>query len=450
MFGTLTSKLQDVLGNLLKQKQITEANIADATRDVRMALLESDVHYGVASTLVKRVKEKAVGTQLLRSVSPGQQFAKIVFDELVELMGGKESQLKVEPRSGGPAVWMLCGLQGCGKTTTAAKLARWLQKGAVAHRPLLVACDLQRPAAVRQLQVLGEQIGVPVVADLGATDPIAVAERGLEEAKKLGCDVVIVDTAGRLHVDDALMSELELMKQKLQPSEILLVASAAQGQDALTTASVFHERLILSGSIVTMLDGTARAGVAVSLNEVIRKPIHFEGVGERPEDLRPFNPTSMAHRILGMGDTINLVRMAQDHFDDKKAASLEQKLKTASVTYEDFLQQAELIEKLGSMRGVLKMLPGQLFGGISAEKLQAGEKTFSRYRAIILSMTPAERAELVPLDDKRRRRVALGSGTSVEDVAQLVKSFTQMKQFLKQMPNMKFLGKMMGGGARWL
>lgn len=451
MFGSLTSKMQDVLGNLLKQKQMTEGNLADAARDVRMALLESDVHYGVASTLVKRVKDKAVGEQVLRSITPGQQFAKIVFDELVNLMGGKESQLKVAAASQEePAVWMLCGLQGCGKTTTSAKLARWLSKGEGKHRPLLVACDLQRPAAVKQLQVLGQQIGVPVVADLEARDAVELAHRGVEEAKRLGCDVVLIDTAGRLHVDEALMQELQQMKERVRPQEILLVASAAQGQDALTTATAFHERLVLTGSVVTMLDGTARAGVAVSLTEVIQKPIHFEGVGERMEDLRPFNPTSMAHRILGMGDTINLVRMAQDHLDESKTASLEQRLKTAAVTYDDFLQQAELIEKLGSMRGVLKMLPTQLFGGISADKLQAGEKTFSRYRAIIYSMTPAERAEKVPLNPSRERRIAKGSGTSVEEIRQLVKSFSQMKQFLKQMPNMKFLGKMMGGGARWL
>ncbi|MFZ4099538.1 MAG: signal recognition particle protein [Chlamydiia bacterium] len=445
MFGTLTTKLQEVLGKLTRQKQLTESNLVEAVREVRMALLEADVQYSVASALVTRIKEKALGAQVLKSMTPGQQFIGVVHDELVALMGGEEVQLKLK---GQPTVIMLCGLQGCGKTTTAGKLAQWLKKQG--RRPMLVACDLQRPAAVQQLRVLAQQVGVPVVADETARDPEQIAKRGLEEARAQQCDVVILDTAGRLHIDAPLMEELLRLKKQLNPSEVILVASAAQGQDALTTATAFHEQLGLTGSIVTMLDGTARAGVAVSLREVTQKPIYFEGMGERVEDLRPFHPTSMAQRILGMGDAINLSRMAKSHFDEEQSASLEEKVKKGAVTYDDFLAQTELIEKLGSMRGLLKMLPAQLMGGLSADQLLKGEATFKKYRAIVRSMTRHERAEQVELDMPRRRRIAKGSGTSLDEVNQLVKSFKQLKQFLKQMPNINVLGKLMGGGAKWL
>ena len=444
MFGTLTTKLQEVLSGLTRQKQLTEENIATTLRDVRVALLEADVNYSVTSALIKRIKEKALGTQVLKSLTPGQQFIKVVHDELVALMGGDEVELQIK---GSPGVILLCGLQGCGKTTTAAKLAQLLVKQG--KKPFLAACDLQRPAAVQQLRVLAQQIGVPVLAEESATDPQQVAVRALQEAKAQRCDVVILDTAGRLHIDAELMQELQQLKRTLAPQEVILVASAAQGQDALTTAQAFHEQLGLTGSIITMMDGTARAGVAVSLREVTQRPIYFEGIGERIEDLRPFSPKSMAHRILGMGDAINLARAAHEHFNEEATATLEERVKKGSVTYDDFLAQTELIEKLGSMRGLMKMLPAQLLGGISPDQLLKGESTFKKYRAIVRSMTPAERAESVELDMNRRRRIAKGSGTSIEEVGQMVKSFKGLKQMLKQMPSMNILGKLMGGATPW-
>lgn len=442
MLGSLTTKMQGVLSKLSGTKRLTEENLSDAVNEVRLALLEADVNYSVAKTLVKRVKDKAVGEKLLTSVTPGQQFTKIVHDELVALMGGEEAPLKLEGR---PAVMMLCGLQGSGKTTQCAKLAQYLKKKGDFRNPLLVACDLQRPAAVEQLKVLGQQIGVPVFSIAGEKDPLRVAREALARAKEDKRDLVIVDTAGRLHIDDELMLQLEKMKELLNPEEILLVANATTGQDAVNVASEFNKRVGLTGSILTMLDGNTRGGAAISIREVTGKPLKFEGIGEQMEDIQLFNPNSMADRILGMGDTINLVRKAQEHMDEKDAENLEKKMRTASFTYEDYVKQIQTVRKMGPLKSLLSMLPG--VGQLPIDNVN--EKEFFKVEAIILSMTPAERAEKCELVPSRRKRIAKGSGTGIEDINKLVKSFKQAKQFFKNMPDMKQLEKMMGGGSLW-
>lgn len=440
MFAGLTEKLSKVFSGLSTKKKLTEENISDAVREVRLALLEADVNYGVTKDFVRRVKEKALGDTVIKSVTPGQQFIKVVHDELIELMGSAESTLNL---SQNPSVILLCGLQGSGKTTAAAKLAKFLKKKDYNKKPLLVACDLQRPAAIEQLSVLAEQISVPVFSIKGKSDPKQIALAALDEAKARGLDVVIVDTAGRLHIDEALMIELEGLKKALNPAEILFVANAATGQDAVNIAAEFNKRIAITGSILTMLDGNARAGAAISIKNITEKPLKFEGTGERLDDLQLFNPTSMADRILGMGDTINLVKMAQEHVDDDEAKRLEQKIRKATFTYDDYLKQMQTMKKMGSMKSLLKMLPG--VG--SMVDLEISDERFASIEAIILSMTLAERQEKVELIPSRRKRIAKGSGSDLEEVNKLVKSFKQAKQFFKNMPNMKQLEKMMGGMA---
>lgn len=438
MLGALTEKMRGLMSTLAGKKKLTEENISEAVSEVRLALLEADVNYGVAKTLVKRVKEKALGDEVIKSVTPGQQFIKIVHDELIALMGGGEADLKLE---GKPAVVMLCGLQGSGKTTQCAKVARYLKKKGLSKNPLLAACDLQRPAAIDQLVVMGQQIGVPVFTLPGENDPVKVARQALEKAKKEDFDVLIVDTAGRLHIDDELMLQLENLKKVLQPSEIIFVANATTGQDAVNSAAEFNNRIAVTGSILTMLDGNARGGAAISIREVTGKPLKFEGVGEKVDDLQVFNPTSMAQRILGMGDTINLVKKAQEHISEDEAKKLEQKIRSATFTYEDYLKQIQAVKKMGSLKSLLGMLPGMS----ALKSLEINEKDFFKIEAIILSMTPEERSEDDELSVPRRKRIAKGSGTGMEDINKLVKSFKQAKQFFKNMPNMKNLEKMMGG-----
>lgn len=438
MLGALTTKLQSVFSTLTGKKRLTEENIAEAVNEVRLALLEADVNYSVTKTLIKHIKEKALGEQVFKSVTPGQQFIKIVHDELVALMGSTEENLHL---SGQPAVIMLCGLQGSGKTTQCAKLAKYLKKKGQAKNPLLVACDLQRPAAVEQLKILGQQINVSVFSLPDEKDPIKVAREALKQAKENEHDVLIVDTAGRLHIDQELMLQLEKMKGILQPHEILFVANATTGQDAVNVASEFNKRMAITGTILTMLDGSTRGGAAISIREVTGKPLKFEGVGERVDDLQLFNPNSMADRILGMGDTINLVKKAKEHFDENEAQKLEQKIRSATFTYEDYLKQIQTVKKMGSIKSLLGMLPGM--GQLP--KMDFDEKEFFKVEAMILSMTRDERTEKCELTTPRRKRVAQGSGTKMEDINKLVKSFKQAKQFFKNMPNMKQLEKMMGG-----
>jgi signal recognition particle subunit SRP54 len=438
MFGALTDKMQGLFSKLSGKKTLSEDNIAEAVSEVRLALLEADVNYGVAKTLVKRLKEKAVGDEVVKSVTPGQQFIKVVHDELIELMGGAEAKLNL---TGKPSIIMVCGLQGSGKTTHCAKLAKYLLKQKECTKPLIAACDLQTPAAILQLQTLGESIQVPVFTIAGETDPVKVAKAALDKAKKEQFDLLIVDTAGRLHIDEELMKQLEEIKAALNPNEILFVANAATGQDAVTVAAEFNKRMEIDGTILTMLDSNMRGGAAISIREVTGKPLKFEGIGEKMDDIQPFNPRSMADRILGMGDTINLVRRAQEHFDEDKAKQLEKKMRTATFTYEDYLGQIQMVKKMGSFKSLLGMLPG-----MSALKdIDFDEKGFHQVEAIIQSMTPDERAEKCELSVPRRKRIAKGSGTKIDDINRLVKSFKQAKQFFKNMPNMKQLNKLMGG-----
>lgn len=438
MLGVLTQKMQGLLSKLVGKKTLTEENIAEAVTEVRLALLDADVNYTVVKTLVKRVKEKAVGDILIKSVSPGQQFIKIVHDELVELMGGTESIVNV---AGQPGVIMLCGLQGCGKTTHCAKLAKFLKRKGQCKNPLLVACDLQRPAAIQQLQTLGEQIGVPVFSIPNEKDPVKVAKQALQEAKSKQHDLLIVDTAGRLHIDEELMQQLERVRDVLQPGEILFVANAATGQDAVKVAADFNSRVAVTGTILTMLDGSTRGGAAISIKEVTGKPLKFEGIGEKLDDLQTFNPRSMADRILGMGDTINLVKKAQEHISEEDAKNLEKKIRSATFTYDDYLKQIQMVKKMGSLKSLLGMFPGA--SGLKLDDFDESELV--KVEAMIQSMTPDERMEKVELSVPRRKRIVTGSGTTIDDINRLAKAFKQAKQFFKKLPNMKTLEKMMGG-----
>ncbi len=437
MFHALTEKLQSVFAGLRGHKTLTEENISDAVRQVRLALLDADVNFTVAGEFVRRVKEKVLGGAILKSVSPGQQFIKLVHDELSEFMGAEESALDLK---GKVSVVMLCGLQGSGKTTTCAKLSAWISKTEPHKRQLLVACDLQRPAAVDQLQKLGQSLGVAVFTMPGEYNPLKVAKKAMEMAKNEGFDVLLVDTAGRLHLDQELMQELEELKNFLEPREVLFVANATTGQDAVRMAAEFDRRVQITGTILTMLDGNARAGAAISIREVTKKPLKFEGVGEKIGDLQVFNPCSMADRILGMGDVINLVKKAQENFDEKQNLDLEKKLRKASFTYEDYLKQMSMVKKMGSFKSILKMLPGMS----SLNDLDFSDKEFGKLEAMILSMTIVERQESVDLTHSRRKRIASGSGVQVDDVNRMVKGFKRVKLLLKGMPNLKAQAQKMG------
>ncbi len=430
MFGALTEKFQNLFNSLSGKKTLTEENISEAVREVRLALLDADVNYAVVGRFIKKVKEKCLGDDVLKSISPGKYFTKIVHDELIELMGSQEEPLILK---GVPSVIMLCGLQGSGKTTHSAKIAYYLQQKDKEKKVLLAACDLQRPAAVEQLKRLGAQAGISVFSIEGEKDPLKVAASALEKARKESFEVLIVDTAGRLHVDEELMLQLEKLKGLLNPSEVLFVASCQTGQDAVKTAEEFDKRIGVTGTILTMLDGSARAGAAISIREVTGKPLKFEGIGEKIADLQPFNPKSMADRILGMGDVINLVRKAQEHFSEEDHEEMEKKLLKASFTYGDYLKALSKIKKMGSFKSLLKMIPGIP----SLEGIDIDEKEMKGVEAIILSMTAKEREEKVELIPSRRRRIASGSGTNIDDVNRLVKKFKRMKQFFKDMPGLK-------------
>jgi signal recognition particle subunit SRP54 len=426
MFGSLTEKFQEVAKKLSFTKTLTETNIGEAVRDARLALLDADVNYTIVSQFIKRVKEKALGVDKIKGANAGDQFIAIVHEELVQLMGREEAHLHLKKD---PSKILLCGLQGSGKTTHSAKIAFWLKKNN--HKsPLLVALDLQRPAAIEQLKILGAKIEVPVFSIEGATDPVKVAKEALKEDKY---DVLIFDTAGRLHVDEELMEQLEKIKKLVDPEETLFVANAASGQDAVKTAKLFEERIGITGSILTMLDGTTRAGAAVSIREITGKPLLFEGVGEKIEDIQVFNPHSMADRILGMGDVINLVKKAEAQFSEEENAKLEKKLQNATFTFGDYLKQMAGIKKMGPLKGLLKMIPG--IG--DAINLDDSEREFTKMEAMILSMTKAERGGLVEITPPRRRRIAKGSGTTTEDINRLVKGFKQIKKMAKDLPGLK-------------
>jgi len=435
MFGHLTEKFQSLFSGLSGKKTLSEENISDAVRQVRLALLDADVNYNVVSQFINRVKEKAVGDAVLKSVTPGQQFIKLVHDELVALMGSNETPLDL---NGKISVVMVCGLQGSGKTTSCAKLAAFIGKTEKHKKILLAACDLQRPAAIEQLKKLGADIGIAVFAQEGEKDPLQVAKKAFEKAKLDAYDILIVDTAGRLHLDEELMKELEAMKVLLTPHEVLFVASAAMGQDAVRTAAEFDQRVQITGTILTMLDGNARAGAAISIREVTKKPLKFEGIGEKISDLQLFSPHSMADRILGMGDVINLVRKAQEYIDEKENEEIEKKLRKATFTYEDYLKQMGMVKRMGSFKSILKMMPG--FSALG--NVDFFDREFGKMEAIILSMTLRERQEKDELEFSRRRRIAKGSGMAIDDVNRLVKGFKRIKQLFKSMPDLK--GKMKG------
>jgi len=431
LFESLTSRLQETFQKLRGKGKVTEADVKEAMREVRLALLEADVSLDVVKDFIARVRERAVGQEVLKSLTPAQQVIKIVHDELTALMGGQTAKLEMAPTP--PTVVLMVGLQGAGKTTTTGKLARYLQKQG--KKPLLVAADVYRPAAIRQLQVLGETIGVPVFTMGEGANPVDIAKAGVERAKGERLDVVLIDTAGRLHVNEELMDELARIRDAVRPTEILLVVDAMTGQDAVNVARAFHEQLGLTGVILTKLDGDTRGGAALSVRAVTGCPIKFAGMGEKLDALEPFHPDRMASRILGMGDVLTLIEKAQAAVDAEKAAEMQQKLIRAEFTFDDFLEQLRAVRQMGPLEELLGMLPGM--GQLKGMKdLKVDEKQLKRIEAIILSMTPEERANPDILNPSRKRRIAAGSGTSLQDVNRLVKQFEEMRKLFKQFGKM--------------
>lgn len=439
MFGRLSDKLQDVFKNLRGQGKISESNIADALREVRLALLDADVNFQVAKDFIARVREKALGEAVLRSVTPGQQIVKIFHEELCALLGGDSAPLDLSK----PGRILMVGLNGAGKTTSSAKLARLLKSQG--RSPMLVACDLMRPAAIDQLAVLADQIGVPVFRpEPGETDVLAVAKRAEEWCAKTGGDVQIYDTAGRQEIDEPLIEELKQLRDFLQPKEILLVADAATGQQAVNVAEKFHGALGLTGLVLTKLDGDARGGAALSLRSVTGRPIKFIGVGEKIDQFEAFHPDRLAGRILGMGDVVSLVEKAAEAISEDEARRMEEKLRTASFDLNDFLQQFKMLKKMGPLENILGMIPGM----DKIKDSSVDEKQLKRVEAIILSMTPQERARPDILNARRRQRIARGSGVHVGEVNNLILRFTQMRKMMKNMGAMKKLMAKAGAGFR--
>ncbi|SBW03852.1 Signal Recognition Particle (SRP) component with 4.5S RNA (ffs) [uncultured Eubacteriales bacterium] len=438
-FEGLTEKLSNAFKKLRGKGRLSEADVKEAMREIRMALLEADVNFKVVKDFVAKVTERAVGTDVLESLTSAQMIIKIVNEELTALMGGQSAKLNISSKP--PTVIMLVGLNGAGKTTNGAKLAG-LMKKQNGKRPLLVACDTFRPAAIQQLETVGGQLGVPVFQQ-GLGDPVSIAKAGIEHAKAHGNDLVFIDTAGRLHVDDELMAELVRMKEAINPTEILLIVDAMIGQDAVNAAKVFDEALDLTGVMLTKLDGDARGGAALSIKAVTGKPIKFIGVGEKLDQIEVFHPDRMASRILGMGDVLSLIEKAQQNFDMQKAAELEQKMRKNRLTLTDYYEQLVQIKGMGSMSDIMGMLPG-----VNAKALEGAtvdEKALSRTEAIILSMTPKERDDPSLLNSSRKKRIAAGSGTQVVDVNRLLKQFEMMQQLTRQMAGggmVKKMGKM--------
>ncbi len=431
-FENLGDKLQGVFKRLRGKGKLTEKDIKDAMREVKLALLEADVNFKVVKNFVSSVSEKALGQQILESLTPSQQLIKIVRDELIELMGSENEQLSYAKNP--PTVYMMCGLQGAGKTTASGKLALSLRK-AFGKRPLMAACDVQRPAAIKQLQVLGAQIDVPVFSIEGEKDPVKIAKEAIAHAKKHGNDPVIIDTAGRLHIDEVLMEELRKIKEETNPTEILLVVDAMTGQDAVNVAEHFNSQLDITGVILSKLDGDTRGGAAISVKAITGKPIKFSSVGEKLSDWEVFHPERMASRILGMGDVMTLIDKAQEAFDEKEAAALENKIKKQSFDLEDFLAQLQQIKKMGPLSQLMRMIPGIDKKTLDSIDIEDGENRMKRIEAIIRSMTPEERQKPQIIGANRKIRIAKGSGTKVQDVNALLKQFDQMKQMMKQFTN---------------
>ena len=443
-FEGLSERLENSFKKLRAKGKLTESDVKEAMREVRMALLEADVNYKVAKEFTAKVTQRAIGADVMESLTPGQMVIKIVNEELTELMGGTESRLAIANHP--PTVVMMCGLQGSGKTTHSAKLAKKLKKEG--HRPLLVACDVYRPAAIKQLQVVGAQVDVPVF-EMGTENPVTIAGEAVKYARDHGNDYVLLDTAGRLHVDEALMNELKNIKATVKPDEIMLVVDAMTGQDAVNAAQSFNEWLDIDSVMLSKLDGDARGGAALSVRAITGKPIKFAGIGEKLEDIEPFHPDRMASRILGMGDVLTLIEKAEKAYDAKKAAEMEEKLKTNRFTLQDFYDQMVQMKSMGSMEEILAQMPGG--GNLKGVKLD--EKAMAHTEAIILSMTPKEREKPEIIGASRKKRIAAGAGLKVEDVNRLLKSFEQMRKLIKQFSGpgagkkMKRMGRMGGFGG---
>jgi len=436
MFENLSDKLDRAFKVLKGQGTITEINVAETMKEIRKALLDADVNYKTAKAFTDDVRQKAIGQNVLTSISPGQLLTKVMNDELTELMGGSTAELNL---SSSPTIILIAGLNGAGKTTFTGKLANYL-KTQKNKKPLLIADDIYRPAAVEQLQVLGGQIGVPVYANLESKDPIAIAREGIALAKQNGNNVVIIDTAGRLSIDEAMMREIEQVKDAVKPHEILFVVDAMTGQDAVNTAKVFNDRLDFTGVVLTKLDGDTRGGAALSIKSVVNKPIKFIGTGEKMEALDVFHPDRMASRILGMGDVVSLVERAQQQFDEKEAAELQKKIRKNKFDFNDFYGQIQQIKKMGNMKDLMGMIPGV---GKMMKDVEVGDDAFKAIEAIIQSMTPYEKGNPDSINQSRRNRIAKGSGTNLAEVNRLIKQFDDMRKVMKQMSNPAAMANMM-------
>ncbi|WP_026893875.1 signal recognition particle protein [Clostridiisalibacter paucivorans] len=426
VFESLAEKLQNTLGKLKGKGKLSEKDVKNAMREVKLALLEADVNFKVVKNFINTVKERSIGQEVMESLTPGQQVIKIVNEELTKLMGESESKIEFAPNP--PTVIMMCGLQGAGKTTTSGKLGALLKKKG--KRPLLVACDVYRPAAIKQLQVVGDKVDIPVFAMGNKQSPVDIAKAALEHGKKHGNDLIIIDTAGRLHIDENLMEELQNIKSEVNPNEILLVLDAMTGQDAVNVAETFDNKLGINGVVLTKLDGDARGGAALSIRAVTDKPIKFVGLGEKLDQLEPFHPDRMASRILGMGDVLSLIEKAQASIDDKKARELEKKLRNQEFTFEDFLDQLEQMKNMGPLSQILEMIPGM--GSKQLKNLNVDDKELVKIESIIQSMTKAERVNPNIIDGSRRKRIAKGSGNKIQDVNRLLKQFKETKKMMKK------------------
>ena len=429
-FDGLGDKLQDIFKRMKGQGKISEKDLKAVMREVKMALLEADVNYKVVKQFIDKVNSRAVGEEVMESLTPGQQVVKIVHDELTELLGGVQSKLIISPKP--PTVIMMVGLQGSGKTTTTGKLGRLLKKQG--KRPLLAACDIYRPAAIKQLQVLGEQLDIPVFTLGDQVSPVDIAKGALAHAKSHGNDIVILDTAGRLHIDEVLMEELRQVKEAVEPTEILLVVDSMVGQDAANVAASFNELLDISGVVLTKLDGDTRGGAALSIKTVTGKPIKFAGMGEKLDALEPFHPDRMASRILGMGDVLTLIEKAQENIDQQKAEELQKKMMKAEFTLEDYLAQMDQLKDMGNINSMMEMIPGMSKNKL--KDLQVSDKDLAQTKAIILSMTAEERRNPKIINGSRHKRIAAGSGMKVQDVNRLLKQYDQSQMLMKQFAGM--------------
>ena len=438
MFGGLTEKLSNAFKKFRNKGKLTEADVKEGMREVKLALLEADVNFKVVKDFVKTVTEKAVGEQVLESLVPAQQIIKIVHEELINLMGGESPKINISPKP--PTIIMMVGLQGAGKTTHAGKIANmYKQKG---KNPLLVACDVYRPAAIDQLHIVGESVNVPVFSMGSKISPVEIAKAGVQHAKKNGHDMVLIDTAGRLHIDEALMAELVKIKESTEPAEILLTVDAMTGQDAVNVAKTFNDLLDITGVVMTKMDGDTRGGAALSVKYITGKPIKFIGTGEKMDAIELFHPDRIASRILGMGDVLSLIEKAEAAFDEKNAREMEKKFREQTFSLEDFLEQLYQLKKMGNLDQIIGMMPGVKAG--SLKDAQVDESQMKRIEAIILSMTREERLRPETINGSRRKRIAKGSGTSVEEVNKLLRQFDQMKKLMKQFSKP---GKLRGFGG---